>query len=228
MERAETDTRDGLGPRLLALVRQAPGLTALVVMAIIGIAISAYLTIDHYTKGPLACPFGGGLIDCARVTTSPYSVVPGTQLPITVPGFVWFVVSGGLAVLALTRLAQNTPEPARLRLAQFIWSAAGLAFVLYLVYAEIVLLHNICAWCTIVHLLTFATFLVTLGRLTQPAEVGRPALTRHGGTRIIPGASAPRPTYGHQQGRASTQRTMPVPARTQKARSTPSRSRRHR
>src|SRR6185437_5059799 len=42
-----------------------------------------------------------------------------------------------------------------------------MAFVLYLVYAEIVLLHTLCEWCTVVHLLTFATFLLALNRWQQ-------------------------------------------------------------
>jgi uncharacterized membrane protein len=34
-------------------------------------------------------------------------------------------------------------------------------FVVYLVSAELVLLHAICLWCTTVHVLTLALFIVT-------------------------------------------------------------------
>jgi uncharacterized membrane protein len=37
--------------------------------------------------------------------------------------------------------------------------------VLYLVYAEIVGLHTICAWCTALHILIFIMFLVALVQL---------------------------------------------------------------
>jgi len=142
---------------------------ALVVMAVAGIAIAAYLTTVHYAKVPLVCTTSS-IINCARVTSSSYSVVPGTQLPITIPGMLWFLVSGALAVIALRSAWNGTDEPARLRLAQFLWSAAGLLFVLYLVYAEIVQLRNICEWCTVIHLLTLATFLICMLRLQRSGE----------------------------------------------------------
>jgi uncharacterized membrane protein len=49
----------------------------------------------------------------------------------------------------------------------FAWAALGVLFVLYLVFVEIVLLHQICEWCTAVHLLVLATFVVALRRLQQ-------------------------------------------------------------
>jgi Vitamin K epoxide reductase family len=67
----------------------------------------------------------------------------------------------------LARSARGRLEPERLRLFQLLWGAAGLLFVLYLVYCEIVLLHRLCEWCTVIHLLTLATFLVALSRWQQ-------------------------------------------------------------
>lgn len=154
------------GARLGALLRRERGLTALVTMAIVGFAVAVYLTAVHYLDVPLACP-ANALINCAQVTSSAYSVVPGTQIPITIPGMLWFIVSGGLAVVALACMARERLQPVRLRLIQLLWGAAGLLFVLYLVYCEIVLLHRLCEWCTVVHLLTLATFLVALSRWQQ-------------------------------------------------------------
>src|SRR5262249_24227889 len=139
---------------------------AIALMAVAGLAISIYLTTVHYAGVPLVCT-NAGTINCSAVTTSKYSVVPGTTLPITIPGMLWFVVSGGLAIFALARRWRQRPEPGRLRLFQLLWGGAGLAFVLYLVYAEIVLIHNICEWCTVVHVLTFFTLLVALYRFQQ-------------------------------------------------------------
>ena len=48
----------------------------------------------------------------------------------------------------------------------------GFAFVLYLVYTELVTLHAICLWCTGVHLVTL-TLLVTL-LLADPWEASPP------------------------------------------------------
>jgi uncharacterized membrane protein len=44
--------------------------------------------------------------------------------------------------------------------------------VLYLVWAELVPLHEICEWCTGVHILVFLSLLVTVTRL-QPGSVPR-------------------------------------------------------
>jgi uncharacterized membrane protein len=148
------------------LLRQERGLVALAGMAIAGIAIAAYLTVVHYAGLPLVCSTTG-LINCAQVTSSAYSVIPGTAVPITIPGMFWFLVSGGLAFIGLTRAWQMQPEPKRLRLLHAVWAGSGLLVVLYLVYVEIVLLGHICEWCTVVHLLILATFLVTLARLQE-------------------------------------------------------------
>ena len=159
------------------VLKRERGAVAILLMALVGIGIAIYLTAVHYAHVPLVCSTSGA-IDCAPVLTSSYSVVPGTQLPITVPGMLWFVVSGGLAVVSLVRALQDRPEPDRLRLALLLWAAAGLLFVLYLVYAELVQLRHICAWCTGIHLLTLLTFLVALtrwqnGNLVAPAPVRR-------------------------------------------------------
>jgi uncharacterized membrane protein len=156
-----------LAMRLVALARAAPDLAALIGMAALGLAISVYLTVVHYTKLPLVCTTGA-IVNCQSVTSSAYSVVPGTAIPITIPGMVWFLVSGALAVVALVPRAQ--PEPPRLRLAHLVWGALGMAVVLYLVYVEIVRLRQICEWCTAIHVLTLATFLVVLYRYQQASS----------------------------------------------------------
>ena len=143
-----------------------PDLAALVVMALIGLAISIYLTTVHYTRAPLLCT-AGGIVNCTQVTTSVYSVVPGTQLPITVPGMLWFLVSGGLALATWRAQVRGGVAPVRLALAQLAWSALGLVTVLYLVYVELVRLHAICEWCSAVHVLTLLTFLVALYRVQR-------------------------------------------------------------
>ena len=171
---------------------------AITVMAIAGLAISIYLTTVHYAGVPLVCNTTG-VINCSAVTTSQYSVVPGTKLPITIPGMLWFVVSGGLAIYALVLRRQRRIEPERLRLMQLLWSGVGLLFVLYLVYAEIVLLHNICEWCTVVHVLTLATFLVVLYRFQQGPAVAAPAPRR--APAAAPSSHRP-PAMGRQTPRA--------------------------
>ncbi len=194
--------------RLLALARREPGLAAMVAMAVAGGAIAIYLTTVHYAGVPLYCSTTG-LINCSAVTSSKYSVVPGTQLPITIPGLLWFLVSGGMAALALVRVWQARPEPERLRLAHFLWSVMGLLFVLYLVYAEIVQLRRICEWCTVIHIMTFVTFLVALNRVQQvpvaPAAAPARRDARAGSRARVATAPATPPAKGGSRGRSAAQ-----------------------
>lgn len=172
--RVDTGTSEtGPAARLLAVLRAAPGLAAMAAMALAGIGIAGYLTAEHYANQEPFCTTIGP-INCASVLKSPYSVVPRTSIPITIPGMLWFLVSGALAIVGLAAIWRARPEPERLRLAQVVWSAGGMLFVLYLVWAEIVQVRAICAWCTGVHLLTLATFLIALSRW-QAASDSRPA-----------------------------------------------------
>lgn len=135
----------------------------MIAYAVIGIGISIYLTSVHYAKVPLACP-ATAVFNCAPVLKSAYSVVGSTGVPITIPGMAWFVVSAGLAGLALWARHRSHPAPEWLPAAHLIWGVAGLAFILYLVYCEAVKLHVFCEWCTGVHFLVVLTFLTALFR----------------------------------------------------------------
>jgi uncharacterized membrane protein len=134
----------------------------LLALSLLGTGIAIYLTSVHYENIPLVCS-ESGLINCARVISSSYSVVPGTTLPITIPGFGWCVVSAALAVAGL--FATTGLWQRRIRIAQLAWALSGLLVVLYLVYIEIVRLHTICAWCTALHVLILLLFLITLVQL---------------------------------------------------------------
>lgn len=130
--------------------------------AVAGAGILAYLTTVHYTDAPLACPTGA-VVNCAAVVNSSYSVVPDTDVPVTVPGLAWFAVSGALALVAIMRSRSGRFEPAWLRPAHVVWSLLALIAVLYLVYAEISL-HALCEWCTAVHLLVLVSLLAAITR----------------------------------------------------------------
>jgi uncharacterized membrane protein len=124
-------------------------------LALVGAGIAIYLTTVHYEQVPLLCS-SQGLVNCERVTSSSYSVVPGTAIPITIPGLLWFLVS---AVLAIGALRQSKRW---IRMTQLIWGILGILTVLYLVYVELVMLHTICAWCTAVHVVIFVSLLLVI------------------------------------------------------------------
>ncbi len=141
-----------------------PGALLLMAYSVAGFGIAVYLTAVHYSHVPLLCS-ATGLINCAKVVSSQFSVVPGTNLPITVPGIAFFLVSFSLALAQYLR-----PFHQGLRQAHFGWACLGLLTVFYLVFVELIELHNICLWCTGVHGLIILTLLTTAWRLTPLDE----------------------------------------------------------
>ncbi|MFZ2013323.1 MAG: vitamin K epoxide reductase family protein [Nocardioides sp.] len=118
-----------------------------------GLAVAIYLTIEHFsTTMTLACP-ESARINCQRVTTSQYSHLAG--IPVAVLGLLYFVV----AVLLLTPQAWRSSS-ATVRWARIGWVTLGLVTVIYLVWAEFFGVNAICLWCTSVHLITFALFVL--------------------------------------------------------------------
>ena len=49
-------------------------------------------------------------------------------------------------------------------------AVAGMAFVLWLVYAELFVVRAICLWCTVVHVLAFALFVIVVLYGAETAE----------------------------------------------------------
>lgn len=122
------------------------------VLSLLGLAVSVYLTVEHYTASTtLACPDTGAL-NCLKVTTSEQSAILG--IPVAVLGLVYFVVMTGLSVLWRSTSRE-------LRLGRLAFTAVGVLFVLWLVAAELFTLDAICLWCTAVHVLAVGLFAVT-------------------------------------------------------------------
>ncbi len=117
-------------------------------LAAIGVAIAAYLTLLHYdTAVPLYCS-NTGSVDCQQVLTSAQSVVLG--LPVALYGLVWFAV-------ALWLLVGGSAWKDR---AANLWTLVGAVAVVYLVYTELIVIGKICLWCTSVHVIVLAIFVL--------------------------------------------------------------------
>jgi uncharacterized membrane protein len=122
------------------------------VLAVLGLAVSVYLTIEHYTASTtLACPDTGAL-NCLKVTTSDQSKFLG--VPVAVLGLLYFAVM--LVLALLWRLPRRD-----VRLGRFAFASVGVLFVAWLVYSELFILDAICLWCTAVHVLAVGLFAVT-------------------------------------------------------------------
>lgn len=121
----------------------------------LGAAVAGYLTYAHFTTAAvLACP-ERGIINCAKVTTSPYSSIAG--VPVAVAGLAFFVVMGALSTPRAWR------SPARsLRGIRLLLSTAGVGMVLWLLYVELFRLNAICLYCSAVHAITVALFVTVM------------------------------------------------------------------
>ena len=145
--------------------RQGAVPIVILLLSLCGVGIAAYLTAVHYEQVPLLCS-SSGLVDCQRVISSAYSVVPGTAIPITIPGLIWALGSAILALVEWRGPGQNR----QVWLIHLVWSLLALVGALYLVYAEIVRLHTICVWCTGFHVIILVIFLLTMTHLAAPTE----------------------------------------------------------
>jgi uncharacterized membrane protein len=134
-----------------------------VVLSGTGLALSAYLSVEHLrAPGTLACP-ATATVNCARVTTSAQSSLFG--VPVALLGVAFFVAMLLICLPVGWRDARLT----RVRLGL---AGAGVGFVIYLVYAELFLVDALCLWCTAVHAVTVALFAV-IAFGTAGAPVGR-------------------------------------------------------
>jgi uncharacterized membrane protein len=125
------------------------------VLAFLGLGLSIYLAFEHFTSSTtLACSNTPG-IDCAKVTTSKYSYFLG--IPVSVLGLCQYVAMVALCSPQGWRARRREVHVVRLVLA-----AAGMAFVLWLITAEVLFINAICLWCTGVHLVTFALFILVV------------------------------------------------------------------
>jgi uncharacterized membrane protein len=133
------------------------------VLAVIGLAISAYETYAHYNGNHLlGCPSGaGGTFNCAAVITSSQSMVFNV-FPVAVLGLAFYV----FAVVIFSPWAWQFRGAGLLtsrnvdivRLGSVI---VGMGFVMYLIYAEFQI-GSVCEYCSGVHLVTFLLFCITV------------------------------------------------------------------
>ncbi|HYB18164.1 MAG TPA: vitamin K epoxide reductase family protein [Streptosporangiaceae bacterium] len=124
------------------------------VLALAGLGVSIYLTIAHFSQSALFACAESGVVNCTKVTTSPQSYVFG--IPVAVLGLAFFVAAVALMSPWAWRSARR--EVHLIRLASVV---IGVGFVLYLIYAELIIIGSICLYCTSVHVITFVLFALT-------------------------------------------------------------------
>lgn len=131
-------------------------------LSLLGLGLSIYLSITHFDKQLLVCS-GTGVIDCAKVTTSAQSRFLG--IPVAFLGLGTYLVMTAI----------NSPWAWRakarwIHVTRFALAIVSMCFVLWLVYAEVIIINAICIYCTAVHITTFALLVVLT--LVSPAQLG--------------------------------------------------------
>lgn len=125
-------------------------------LCVLGFGIAAYLTYEHYTGSQgLTCPLSNHLINCLAVTTSKYSIIHG--IPVADLGLVFFFIMGAFQ----SPWAWASPNVA-IRGGRVLWSLVGVGTAVWLIYAELFKVHNICLWCTSVHIISLVIFVLTV------------------------------------------------------------------
>jgi uncharacterized membrane protein len=119
-------------------------------LALVGLAISAYLTWVQYAGiGPVCT----AISDCERVQSSDYAKLVG--IPVAVVGVV-----GYAAILASLRMRVEVTA---------MLAYLGLAFSAYLTWAEVFRIEAFCQWCVASALVALAiALLATLRALSAP------------------------------------------------------------
>lgn len=139
----------------------------LIVMAVLGTGLAAYLTYIHYAGIKPLCGRNGG--SCEIVQTSKYSHLLG--VPVALLGLIGYVLILG-SLLA--------PEEERFRFATAALVLGGFGFSVYLTYREVFSLEKICEYCVSSAILLTLMLPLSLWRFLRGADA--PAAPGPGGT----------------------------------------------
>jgi uncharacterized membrane protein len=137
------------------------------VLAVIGLAISAYETYAHFNGNKLlGCPSQAhGGWNCGAVITSSQSMVFGV-LPVAVLGLAFYIFAVVIfspwawsfrgATIGGLQITSRVVDIVRLGSV-----IVGMGFVMYLIYAEFQI-GSVCEYCSGVHVVTFLLFCITV------------------------------------------------------------------
>jgi uncharacterized membrane protein len=148
---ASGEEAGGIWRRLGRLPRSMGWLAfSTLVLSVLGLVDSAYQAYADYAgAGLLAC--SGRADACTLVQNGPGAWLFGIRVAVYGVAFYAFMV----AICSPQAWHSKRPAIGRLRLAGVV---AGIAFVLYLIYTEVVRDGRICPYCTSVHVITFLLF----------------------------------------------------------------------
>jgi uncharacterized membrane protein len=134
---------------------------ASMILVVIGILVSSYMTIYKLTNNNSMC-LGSG--DCSTVNASKYSEVYG--IPVGLVG-----VAGYTSIL-LVLLLENRNDFLRRNGTLFIFGLAltGFMFTLYLIYIEFAILKAVCPFCLTSQVVMTIIFVISVIRLIRQPQ----------------------------------------------------------
>jgi len=127
-------------------------------LAVLGVLVSAYMTIYKLTDDQSMCLGNGG---CSVVNSSIYSEVYG--IPVAVIGM------GGYGVILATLLLQGRSQFLQDNAVMLVFglTLAGFVFTLYLIYVELALIHALCPFCITSQVTITILFILSVTRLVR-------------------------------------------------------------
>jgi uncharacterized membrane protein len=130
-----------------------------IVTAVIGLAVSTYLSVVKLTNKNVLCFAGAD--DCNIVNSSSYSMWRG--IPVAILGAAGYI----LILTILLIMNKQKFQSSVIMLALFGITAFGTLYSLYLTYVELFIIHAICPWCLTSAIAMFVLFIISaiiLGR----------------------------------------------------------------
>lgn len=126
--------------------------TWIIILALLGIIVSGYLTWSHYSGVPVYC--GGGVSSCETVNSSRYAYLG--PIPVALLGLLAYLA---ILVFSLIPSHEERQWPDILR---FGLALIGVMFQWYLFYVEAAILHAFCYWCISSQALITLIFILSL------------------------------------------------------------------
>lgn len=134
---------------------------ASLILVVLGILVSIYMTIYKLTDNTAMCLGNGG---CSLVNASPYSEIYGIPT-----GFMGVV---GYAAILVLHLLENRNDFMRRNGTLLIFGLAltGFLFTLYLVYVEIAIIKALCPFCVTSQVTMTIIFFISVIRLVRQPQ----------------------------------------------------------
>lgn len=126
------------------------------VLALLGLAITGYLSWTELMGEAPSCVIGGG---CATVQASDYAQVFGVSL-----SYLGFITYGFMLLSAILPGFWG-------RLLGIITSVGGVLFSLWLLYAELFLIEAICPWCMASLVVMVVALAVAITRVVKAGDL---------------------------------------------------------